>query len=183
VGIGTTTPHGSALLVFTAADKGLLIPRVTIVDVTDGVNPVNGMETGLLVYNSAGALAQGFYYWDGTEWVMLGAGGGASCVTLDEAHDCGGAGVGRTINADAGAVEIITAAVLATHSNNGIAIGAAMPNLYVAEEISNNSFVIGGGDANKKVSWQVTGVRQDKFANENRIVDEVEKEDYNKGRY
>lgn len=422
VGIGTTTPHSSALLDLTAADKGLLIPRVTLVDVTDGVNPVNGPETGLLVYNSAGSLAEGFYYWDGTEWVMVGAGGGASCVTLDEAYDCGGAGAGRSISADAGAVEITTAAangvgMLASHSANGIAIGAlststanpyaaleassvsnsgtfanpvgtifgsydgtgdwssgilgqnlstapdahgiigisssasaggiygsnatgfgtigngvygvfgqaedpagggvvgqlsaalgatqagylgvvrntyeyavfadndilfeqfldgaaggtytisfdattgggqvtgmfnkgggtfkidhpldpenkylyhsfvespdmmniydgievfdengfatvklpdyfealnkdfryqltaigaAMPNLYVAEEINNNTFVIGGGEANKKVSWQVTGVRQDKFANENRVVDEVEKEDYNKGRY
>jgi len=106
VGIGTTTPHSSALLDLTAADKGLLIPRVTLVDVTDGVNPVNGPETGLLVYNSAGALAQGFYYWDGNEWVMVGAGGGASCVTIDEAYDCGGAGVGRAVTADNGAVEI-----------------------------------------------------------------------------
>mgnify|MGYP000429755027 CR=1 FL=1 len=62
-------------------------------------------------------------------------------------------------------------------------IGAPMPNLYVAEEISGNTFVIGGGTPGKKVSWQVTGVRQDKYANENRIIDEVEKEDYNKGRF
>jgi hypothetical protein len=118
VGIGTTTPHSSALLDLTAADKGLLIPRVTLVDVTDGVNPVNGPETGLLVYNSAGALAQGFYYWDGTEWVMVGAGGGASCVTIDEAYDCGGAGVGRAVTADNGAVEITLPA--AGTSNSGL---------------------------------------------------------------
>ncbi|MBN2893125.1 MAG: hypothetical protein JXL97_14745 [Bacteroidales bacterium] len=63
------------------------------------------------------------------------------------------------------------------------AIGASMPNLYIAEEISENMFVIGGGISGEKVSWQVTGVRQDKFANANRVIDEVEKEDYNKGRY
>jgi len=34
-----------------------------------------------------------------------------------------------------------------------------------------------------KVSWQITGVRQDPYANEHRIQVEVEKEDYNKGRY
>lgn len=422
VGIGTTTPHSSALLDLEAADKGLLIPRVQLDDVTDDVNPVNGPETGLLVYNSTGTLAEGFYYWDGTEWVMVGSGGGSSCNTLDEAYDCGGAGVGRTITADAGAVEVTTSTadgvgILSSHSASGIAIGALststsspyaaleansvstagtfsnpvgavfgsydgtgdwsagvlgqntgtepdahgiiglassgtaagiyggnpsgfgvvgnafygvfgqaedltgggvigqlsadlggtqagylgvsrnsyeyavfadndilfeqyldgaaggtytisfdastgdgqvtgtfnkgagtfkidhpvdpenkylyhsfvespdmmniyngnevfdengfakvvlpdyfdalnkdfryqltpvgapMPNLYVAEEISGNEFVIGGGTPGKKVSWQVTGVRQDKFANENRIVDEVEKEDYNKGRY
>ncbi len=105
VGIGTTTPHSSALLDLTATDKGLLIPRVTLIAIGDGTSPVNGPETGLLVYNSGGTLTAGFYYWDGSQWVMVGA-GGASCNTLDEAYDCGGAGVGRTITSDNGAVEI-----------------------------------------------------------------------------
>ena len=62
-------------------------------------------------------------------------------------------------------------------------VGAAMPNLYVAEEIIENSFQIAGGEPGKKVSWQVTGVRHDNYANANRVVPEVEKESYNKGRY
>lgn len=63
------------------------------------------------------------------------------------------------------------------------AIGGAMPDLYVAEEVDQNNFTIGGGVPGKKVSWQVTGVRKDNFANDNRVVTEVEKESYNKGRY
>ncbi|PLX09259.1 MAG: hypothetical protein C0596_01520 [Marinilabiliales bacterium] len=106
VGFGTTTPHSSALLDMTASDKGLLIPRVELIAVNDGVNPVNGPATGLLVFNETGALASGFYYWDGTEWVMVGAGGGSSCHTLDEAYDCGGAGAGALIVADANPVMI-----------------------------------------------------------------------------
>ncbi|MEA3447192.1 MAG: hypothetical protein U9Q98_01925, partial [Bacteroidota bacterium] len=90
VGIGTTTPHSSALLDVDATDKGMLVPRVTLNAVGDGTNPVNGPETSLLVYNTGGALIAGFYYWDGTEWVMIGSGGGGSCYTLDEAYDCGG---------------------------------------------------------------------------------------------
>lgn len=107
VGIGTTTPHSSALLDMTSTNKGLLIPRVELVDVNNGITPVNGPATGLLVFNETGALDEGFYYWDGTQWVMVGAGGGSEeCVTLDEAYDCGGSGVGRQISADNGAVEI-----------------------------------------------------------------------------
>ena len=49
------------------------------------------------------------------------------------------------------------------------AIGAPMPNLYVASEIQNGVFVVAGGVPGAKVSWQVTGVRQDAYANENRI--------------
>ncbi len=106
VGIGTTTPAASALLDLTATDKGLLVPRVTLLAVGNGTSPVNGPATGLLVYNTGGALAAGFYYWNGSQWVLVGSGGG-SCVTLDEAYDCGGSGTGRIITSDAGGVEII----------------------------------------------------------------------------
>ena len=41
------------------------------------------------------------------------------------------------------------------------AIGAPGPNLFVANEISDNSFSIAGGQSGMKVSWMVTGIRQD----------------------
>lgn len=40
-------------------------------------------------------------------------------------------------------------------------IGAGMPNLHVAREVSGNSFEIAGGAPNAKVCWVVTGVRND----------------------
>jgi hypothetical protein len=40
---------------------------------------------------------------------------------------------------------------------------------YVAEEIAGNQFKIGGGIPGRKVSWQVTGIRHDAFANAHRI--------------
>ena len=43
-------------------------------------------------------------------------------------------------------------------------IGAPGPNLYVSEEVSRNHFSIAGGQPGAKVSWQITGVRQDAFA-------------------
>lgn len=107
VGIGTITPHSSALLDMTSNNKGLLIPRVQLVAVTNSTTPVNGPATGLLVFNESGTLDVGFYYWDGTEWVLVGAGGAVpTCTTLEEAYNCGGAGVGRAINTTSGAVEI-----------------------------------------------------------------------------
>jgi hypothetical protein len=55
--------------------------------------------------------------------------------------------------------------------------------IYIAQEIQNNRFKIAGGKAGIKVSWQVTGIRKDAFANANRIIPEVEKEPENKGKY
>ena len=63
------------------------------------------------------------------------------------------------------------------------AIGAPAPNLHVAERISGNRFKIAGGAPGMEVSWQVSGVRKDAFAQAHRIVAEVEKEPENQGRY
>lgn len=105
VGIGTTSPAASALLDLTATDKGLLIPRVALLAATNGTTPVASPATGLLVFNTGGAMPAGFYYWDGTQWVQVGAASASTCVTLDEAYDCGGSGLGRNITVDAGRVE------------------------------------------------------------------------------
>ncbi len=61
-------------------------------------------------------------------------------------------------------------------------IGGYSP-VYVASEISGNQFVVSGGRAGLKVSWQVTGVRQDKYAEMNRVQVEVEKAPEERGFY
>ncbi|WP_418604293.1 hypothetical protein [Hwangdonia sp.] len=48
VGIGTTTPNTSSILDVESTDKGVLIPRLTTVQINAIVNPANG----LLVFNS-----------------------------------------------------------------------------------------------------------------------------------
>jgi trimeric autotransporter adhesin len=61
-------------------------------------------------------------------------------------------------------------------------IGGFAP-LYIAGEISNNQFKIAGGKSGMKVSWQVTGVRQDAWANAHRIPVEVQKSERERGYY
>lgn len=63
------------------------------------------------------------------------------------------------------------------------AIGAPGPNLHVAAKIERNQFKIAGGAAGMEVSWQVTGMRKDPYANANRIRVEVEKREADKTRY
>jgi hypothetical protein len=45
------------------------------------------------------------------------------------------------------------------------AIGAPAPNLHVSREVHDNQFSIAGGNPKMKVSWQVTGIRKDAWAN------------------
>ena len=55
--------------------------------------------------------------------------------------------------------------------------------VYIAEKISGNRFKIAGGESRMEVSWQVTGIRQDAFAEANRIRVEEDKLAHEQGKY
>ncbi len=61
-------------------------------------------------------------------------------------------------------------------------IGGFAP-VYVAQEIQGNRFKIAGGKSGLKVSWQVTGIRKDAYANAHRIPVEEEKLPVERGYY
>lgn len=156
VGIGTATPNASALLDLTANNKGLLLPRVTLVAANNGTSPVNAPATGLLVYNTGGALPAGFYYWNSTQWTQVGSGGSAStCSTLQEAYDCGGTAAGRQIivsGTNSVAIKANTLnsiALRVTQENSGAAIIAENTSLssqYAAIQATtvSNYGIVGG---------------------------------------
>jgi hypothetical protein len=62
-------------------------------------------------------------------------------------------------------------------------IGAFAPNLYIAEEVSHNRFKIAGGKPGMRVSWQVTGIRHDSWAEANPLIVEEEKAENQQGYY
>ncbi len=62
-------------------------------------------------------------------------------------------------------------------------LGSAQPRLYIAREVNGNRFKISGGRASGKVSWQVTGVRHDAWANAHRIPNEEDKPLEKRGTY
>src|SRR3982751_5624011 len=78
IGIGTNTPDASALLDVKSSSKGLLIPRVALLNNTDIVTIVSP-ATSLIVYNTASAgagaaaITPGFYFWSGSKWTAFGA--------------------------------------------------------------------------------------------------------------
>ncbi len=63
------------------------------------------------------------------------------------------------------------------------AIGAAMPNLHIAQEIQGNAFRIAGGVPGKKVSWEVTALRNDPYLRDYPARAEVDKPADEKGTY
>ena len=61
-------------------------------------------------------------------------------------------------------------------------IGGFAP-VYVSQKMDGNKFKIAGGTAGIEVSWQVTGIRHDPYAEKNRVQVEVDKNDFEKGYY
>ncbi|MDM1502518.1 hypothetical protein HX071_09970 [Myroides marinus] len=77
-GFGTDKPHRSAAVEIQSSKRGLLIPRVDLVETTNGVTPINAPEKSLMVYNQATTskgtttdVTPGYYYWDGAKWVRF----------------------------------------------------------------------------------------------------------------
>jgi len=63
------------------------------------------------------------------------------------------------------------------------ALGGAAPGLNVSKEIAGGRFGIAGALAGQRISWQVTGIRKDSWANDNRIPVEETKPKAERGTY
>ena len=61
-------------------------------------------------------------------------------------------------------------------------IGGFAP-VYIAEEIRDNRFTIAGGKPGMKVSWQITGIRHDAYANAHPLQVEADKPAQERGKY
>jgi hypothetical protein len=104
VGINTDTPDANSDLTLASEDKGLLLNRVELEETTDPA-PLTAHVEGMVVYNTAtaGDVAPGQYYNDGTQWVRL----GSSAAPTNDWHITGNAGtvagtnfLGTTDNTD-----------------------------------------------------------------------------------
>ncbi len=73
VGLNATgaSPSADAILDITSADKGLLIPRVNILNLSTITPITGGSTTSLLVYNTNATTGLGYYYWDGNSWIQF----------------------------------------------------------------------------------------------------------------
>ena len=77
VGIGTTNPAAGSMLDIESNDKGILIPRIALTGTDDATTVTPSATEGLLVFNTntvnsgTTSVSEGFYYWNGTQWVRL----------------------------------------------------------------------------------------------------------------
>ncbi|MFH6967689.1 beta strand repeat-containing protein [Flavobacterium sp. FlaQc-28] len=70
VGIGTPMPNSSSQLEIVASNRGVLIPRLNLVNSTDASTITSGNVNSLLVFNTAAVadIKPGYYYWYNNKW-------------------------------------------------------------------------------------------------------------------
>ncbi|MBP1165713.1 MULTISPECIES: hypothetical protein [unclassified Chryseobacterium] len=72
VAIGKSSVNSSAVLeVSQSTNKGVLLPRVDIVDILSNTSPVNNPAEGLVVYNKGNSISPGLYIWKNSRWTQL----------------------------------------------------------------------------------------------------------------
>lgn len=83
-GFGTDKPAKSAAVDIQSSKRGLLIPRVDLVETTNGVTPVNAPAQSLMVYNEKkqNDVVPGYYYWDTNRWVRFAQQGDITAINL-----------------------------------------------------------------------------------------------------
>ncbi|MDC8003280.1 tail fiber domain-containing protein [Aureisphaera galaxeae] len=99
------------MLDVTSSDKGVLIPRVDISNLST-IAPITGGGTeSLLVYNTNSTTGPGFFYWDGSQWVALA--GSSSSDKWDLEGNSGttpGTGAGQNFVGTTDAQDVVIAA-------------------------------------------------------------------------
>lgn len=72
VGIGTASPDPNSLLDLFSSEKGLLLPRVELTQLSN-VAPLSAHIKGMIIYNTASVndVKPGLYYNDGAKWVKM----------------------------------------------------------------------------------------------------------------
>ncbi|MDM1556254.1 MULTISPECIES: hypothetical protein [Chryseobacterium] len=72
VGIGKSTLNSSAILeVSETTNKGVLLPRVDIIDILNNITPVPNPAEGLVVYNKGNSISPGLYIWKNNRWTQI----------------------------------------------------------------------------------------------------------------
>lgn len=145
-GIGTTTPHASAKLDVSAANKGFLPPRVTLTSNTDATTIPNPAE-GLLVYNLGSVgLQAGYYYWNNANWATIAtatsAGNGVTASDMVKIYD--GVGNAATINANGATFSVTTSGkYLFDFSTSATCSNCTVTINFQVRDGSNSNAVIG----------------------------------------
>lgn len=170
IGIGTTTPATSAALDVTSTNSGVLVPRIGLLNNTD-VTTILAPATSLLVYNT-GFSPNGYYYWNGAQWVQLAVAAVSTDWSLD-GNSGTTAGTNYLGTSDAVDIRFKTGATdrwNISHANNGqlqsYSLGTATFPSYSFQGDQNTGLFSSSADA---LDITTGGIARFRFPNVNQV--------------
>lgn len=138
VGIAGTaiTPDAQSIFEIQSTTKGVLLPRMTTAQTATLAASLNASDAGMTVYDTD---IEAYKYWDGAslQWQTIPSTSSITHNTLDDAYDEGGAGAGRVITADNGAVDIQGTGGLLVNGVTGI--GTSSPDANYKMTVLNSA--------------------------------------------
>lgn len=155
-GVNTRTPDASANMEISSLNKGLLIPRLSIADITVRTPVAVAPKDGLLIYNTNTATKKTLFHWDAS--ANLGAGSWNAHLFFKETPKTAvigmtGSNFAALNNLDAG-----NSTYLNNSNGNALAIQSSgyMPNLDVGNSSGLLTVNLGSGVYMFEISFLIT---------------------------
>src|SRR5688572_24129062 len=150
IGDNPATIDANSLLELESTNKGFLPPRVALTDL-NAVTPLTGtVPSGMLVYSSGGAVADGFYYWNGTQWVPF-IGLGETSLTPKTAT--GAIAKSETFILASNDITLTLPAITAADNGLSITIKNVGTHLHQVDVVPAGASTIDGAVISKHFRW------------------------------
>lgn len=102
IGSNPNTINPNSLLELESTNRGFLPPRIALNDVNLIAPLSSPVPEGMLIYSDGGLVTDGYYYWNGTKWILLSASAARNNFVLVKSISDLPAAVGGTITLAAG---------------------------------------------------------------------------------
>jgi hypothetical protein len=116
IGDNAGTINANSILELESTNKGFLPPRVALNSASAVAPLTSSVPAGMLVFSSGGTLADGYYYWNGAVWKLLGT------VNLNLVTKTATATLTKTENMVLASNDITLTLPAITSSDNGLEI-------------------------------------------------------------